>query len=147
MITALPGCVPKLRQLLHYPCMTWCLFDPFTAPPSGVSRASESGKKQFDMQTLKTQLHVFHGNTKCLITHVGEKLNNKRCFPVLSLHWDSVLKWLLGSLLAHSLSLNLHSPAAVVCFTPHLVTHQRLVETVPHLRCDTSVSCRQLTEM
>ena len=78
-------------QLLHCPCMTCCVFDLFTAPPSGVSTARESGKKQFDMPILETQLHVFLGNTKCLITHVCEKLNNKRCFR--HCHYTGIQCW------------------------------------------------------
>ena len=54
-----------------------------------------------------------------------EKLNHKPCFcflvptfPVSSLHWDPALTLLLGSLLAHSLSLNLHSQPAVRLAAP-----------------------------
>ena len=114
--------------MFHNGCVTYCVFDllqhhlqmgPVQEQQVRISLHAET---RDGIAVLPWKYRTFDHTGLLLFV---EKINHKRCFfflvptfPVLSLHWNPVLKWLLSSLLAHSLSLNLYSSTAVACFTP-----------------------------
>ena len=147
--------------------VSYWVFDLFTArlrlhssigrrTGKNLSSSSSSSSSSFFLSLKKKYIcrHCRHNKTfhdTCL--HVCWKIKSRALFLFFCCprsrycHCTGIQCWSGCLVLCWLTPCGLICTAYLPCVTPHQATHPPLAETVPHLRCDTSVSCSQWCEM